>query len=50
MIEHSGLQDEVITCMMPLTISHAELDEGIDILTSAFTEECGWRAAVHLQA
>jgi diaminobutyrate-2-oxoglutarate transaminase len=43
-IERAGPHDEVIKCMMPLTTSYAELDEGIDILTRALAEEfaeCG---------
>jgi diaminobutyrate-2-oxoglutarate transaminase len=40
-IERAGPQDEVIKCMMPLTTSYAELDEGIDILTRALAEEFG---------
>jgi diaminobutyrate-2-oxoglutarate transaminase len=38
-IERAGPQDEVIKCMMPLTTSYAELDEGIDILAQSFAEE-----------
>jgi diaminobutyrate-2-oxoglutarate transaminase len=43
-IERAGPQDEVIKCMMPLTTSYAELDEGIDILTRALAEEFGGAA------
>jgi diaminobutyrate-2-oxoglutarate transaminase len=39
MIERSGPQDEVIKCLMPLTISDAELDEGLDILEQAIIAE-----------
>jgi diaminobutyrate-2-oxoglutarate transaminase len=38
-IERAGPRDEVIKCMMPLTTSLAELDEGIDILARALAEE-----------
>ena len=37
----AGPDDEVIKCMMPLTTSHAELEEGLDILERAITEEFG---------
>ena len=41
-IERAGPDDEVIKCMMPLTTSYDELDEGMDILKRAITEEfCG---------
>jgi diaminobutyrate-2-oxoglutarate transaminase len=51
-IERAGPHDEVIKCMMPLTTSYAELDEGIDILTRALTEEfgCAVRNPVLVQA
>jgi diaminobutyrate-2-oxoglutarate transaminase len=42
-IERSGAEDEVIKCMMPLTTSDPELDEGIDILSRAIAEELGVR-------
>ena len=38
-IERCGPKDEVIKCMMPLTTTYAELDEGVDILSFAFSEE-----------
>ena len=38
-IERCGPEDEVIKCMMPLTTTLNELDEGIDILTDALAEE-----------
>jgi diaminobutyrate-2-oxoglutarate transaminase len=38
-IERCGPEDEVIKCMMPLTTSFAELDEGIDILARSLAEE-----------
>ncbi|MGI9420261.1 MAG: diaminobutyrate--2-oxoglutarate transaminase [Geminicoccaceae bacterium] len=38
-IERSGPKDEVIKCLMPLTIDDAELDEGLDILENAVVEE-----------
>jgi diaminobutyrate-2-oxoglutarate transaminase len=41
-IERCGPQDEVIKCMMPLTTSYAELDEGIDILERSLAEEFVW--------
>jgi diaminobutyrate-2-oxoglutarate transaminase len=52
LLERAGPQDEVVKCMMPLTTSHAELDEGIDILTRALTEEygCAVRNPVLVQA
>ena len=40
-IERCGPEDEVIKCMMPLTTSYAELDEGIDILARSLAEEFG---------
>lgn len=40
-IERSGPEDEVIKCLMPLTITQAELDEGLDILEHALDEEFG---------
>jgi diaminobutyrate-2-oxoglutarate transaminase len=43
-IERCGPEDEVIKCMMPLTTSYAELDEGLDILTRSLAEELGVRA------
>jgi len=42
-IERSGAEDEVIKCMMPLTTSYAELDEGVDILARVIAEELGVR-------
>jgi diaminobutyrate-2-oxoglutarate transaminase len=41
LIERCGPEDEVIKCMMPLTTSYEELDEGIDILARSLTEELG---------
>ena len=38
-IERCGPRDEVVKCMMPLTTSYAELDEGLDILERAFEAE-----------
>src|SRR5262245_39258269 len=40
-IERAGPDDEVIKCMMPLTTCYGELDEGLDILERAITEEFG---------
>jgi diaminobutyrate-2-oxoglutarate transaminase len=40
-IERCGPEDEVIKCMMPLTTSYAELDEGLDILARSLAEELG---------
>jgi diaminobutyrate-2-oxoglutarate transaminase len=40
-IERSGPEDEVIKCLMPLTIDHAEMEEGLDILAQALVEEFG---------
>lgn len=37
-IERSGPHDEVVKCFMPLTITDAELDEGLDILEASFAE------------
>jgi diaminobutyrate-2-oxoglutarate transaminase len=37
-IERSGPEDEVIKCLMPLTIRRAELDEGLDILERSCEE------------
>ena len=42
-IERCGPEDEVIKCLMPLTTSYAELDEGLDILTRSLAEEFGAR-------
>jgi diaminobutyrate-2-oxoglutarate transaminase len=42
-IERAGPDDEVIKCMMPLTTSVRELDEGLDILERAIAEEFGGR-------
>jgi diaminobutyrate-2-oxoglutarate transaminase len=38
-IERAGPDDEVIKCMMPLTTTYAELDEGMDILERAMAAE-----------
>jgi diaminobutyrate-2-oxoglutarate transaminase len=38
-IERSGPQDEVIKCLMPLTIGLDEIEEGLDILERAIVEE-----------
>ena len=38
-IERSGPEDEVIKCLMPLTISQRELDEGLDILERSLVAE-----------
>ena len=38
-IERSGPNDEVIKCLMPLTVTQAELDEGLGILEQALGEE-----------
>ncbi|MGI9499084.1 MAG: diaminobutyrate--2-oxoglutarate transaminase [Geminicoccaceae bacterium] len=38
-IERSGPEDEVIKCLMPLTIGQAHLDEGLDILENALARE-----------
>jgi diaminobutyrate-2-oxoglutarate transaminase len=43
-IERAGPEDEVIKCMMPLTTSYAELDEGLDMLERAMAEEFGTSA------
>jgi diaminobutyrate-2-oxoglutarate transaminase len=40
-IERAGPEDEVIKCMMPLTTTYAELDEGMDILERAMAKEFG---------
>lgn len=40
-IERSGPHDEVIKCLMPLTIPEAHLDEGLDILANALAAEYG---------
>jgi diaminobutyrate-2-oxoglutarate transaminase len=40
-IERAGPEDEVIKCMMPLTTTFAELDEGMDILEQAMAQEFG---------
>ncbi len=46
-IERSGPQDEVIKCLMPLTIDYAEMEEGLDILEQALIEE--FSAAEHAE-
>ena len=38
-IERSGPDDEIIKCLMPLTIDDRELDEGLDILENALIAE-----------
>ena len=40
-IERSGPEDEVIKFLMPLTITKAEIDEGLDILERALVDEFG---------
>ena len=40
-IERSGPQDEVVKCLMPLTIDDAVLDEGLDVLAHSLDEEFG---------
>jgi diaminobutyrate-2-oxoglutarate transaminase len=40
-MERSGPVDEVLKCMMPLTTTYAELDEGLDILRQALEAEFG---------
>jgi diaminobutyrate-2-oxoglutarate transaminase len=42
-IERSGPEDEVIKCLMPLTIRPSELKEGLDILERAIVAEFGAR-------
>jgi len=42
-IERSGPADEVIKCLIPLTIHKEEMDEGLDILERALLEEFGDR-------
>lgn len=37
-IERSGPFDEVVKCFMPVTITDAELDEGLDILEASFAQ------------
>jgi hypothetical protein len=38
-IERAGPSDEVVKCMMPLTTSFDQLDEGLDILERALQAE-----------
>ena len=38
-VERAGPEDEVIKCMMPLTTTYAELEEGMNILERAIAEE-----------
>ena len=40
-IERSGPNDEVIKCLMPLTIKQSELDDGLDRLERALIDEFG---------
>ncbi len=40
-IERSGSEDEVIKFLMPLTITPAEMDEGLDLLERALIDEFG---------
>jgi diaminobutyrate-2-oxoglutarate transaminase len=40
-IERCGPYDEVIKCLMPLTIRATELDEGLDMLEQALVDEFG---------
>ena len=49
-IERAGPEDEVIKCMMPLTTTFAELDEGMDILEAAMAEEFGAEAEEPFQS
>lgn len=49
-IERSGPNDEVIKCMMPLTSTLAEIDEGLDILDRVFDglfNRSSWDANIH---
>jgi diaminobutyrate-2-oxoglutarate transaminase len=51
MIERSGPRDEVIKCMMPLTTTSEEMDEGLDILEACIEEEFSNRSLLrHLYA
>ena len=43
-IERAGPEDEVIKCMMPLTTTYDELDEGLDILERAHARRNSARA------
>lgn len=40
-IERAGPEDEVIKCLMPLTVGYGILDEGLDILEAAIAEVLG---------
>jgi diaminobutyrate-2-oxoglutarate transaminase len=44
MIERSGPRDEVIKCMMPLTATPDEMDEGLEILEDSIKEEFSSRS------
>ncbi len=43
-IERSGPRDEVVKCLVPLTIPRAQLVEGLDVLERSFEEVFGARA------
>jgi len=48
-IERSGPLDEVIKFLMPLTITYAELDEGLDIIERSLFEEFGENSMVQFK-
>jgi diaminobutyrate-2-oxoglutarate transaminase len=48
-MERSGPFDEVLKCLMPLTISNAELEEGLDILETACSEEFAGKRRVSIR-
>ena len=48
-MERSGPFDEVLKCMMPLIISNAELEEGLDILETACSEEFAGKRRVSIR-
>ena len=37
-IETAGPDDEVVKCLMPLTISEEDLNKGLDLLTESVSE------------
>ena len=46
-IERAGPHDEVIKCLMPLTTSLQQIDEGLDILQQSFSEIFGQKGSTH---
>ncbi|MCP5162128.1 MAG: diaminobutyrate--2-oxoglutarate transaminase [Hahellaceae bacterium] len=45
MVETAGSEGQVVKCLCPLTITHAELTQGLDILESSFAEVFGQQSS-----